>query len=81
MVPPDILLVAQQVTDHVLNPKYTCESTQVFGCPPFRLIEEDALLKVLETAQALFLQDSMVVDVLAPARVFGDIHGPVLFPL
>ena len=74
-VPQDVLLIAREVTDIVLAPNYECEKTQVFGCPPFRLIEEHALQRVLQAAQELFLQDAMVVEVLAPTRVFGDIHG------
>lgn len=70
-----ILDIARSVTDVVLASNYKCESTQVFGCPPFRLIEEHALKRVLKAAQELFLKDAMVVEVLAPTRVFGDIHG------
>lgn len=54
---------------------YAPPPAQLFGFPPFDLASEVELSAIFAEAEKAVAADAMVVEVLAPVRIFGDIHG------
>ena len=73
--PEGTMNIVNRILLEVLHEAYRLEPTQVFGFPPFKLTSREEILQIMAVTQDLVLQDAMLVEVLAPVRVYGDIHG------
>ena len=71
----EVLELADHVLRNVLHPDYEPPPAQLFDVPRFDLVTEPQLRALFSAAQTAVAADDMLVEVPAPTRIFGDIHG------
>ena len=67
---PSIQAVSKKVLNELLKPRSWMR-------PPDRkfLLEPKEINDLCESAEAIFAQESSVLQVRAPVKIFGDLHG------
>lgn len=63
--------LANRILQKLMRPAELSDTTNI----NFEFVSKDEIYSIIETAEELFKNDSIVLDIRSPAKIFGDIHG------